>query len=192
MNKIILTDVDDVLFDWSGEFTKWVLENTNHRPSRSLKEFWHIEKWLDIPVQEAIDLVNVFNTCPDHWPNFKGIEAAKEVISRLSSDGYKFVAITACKSDEWAKQKRIENIEREFGNSFLDVHCVYYNESKYDYLKKYDPTYWIDDKYDNIVDGFKAGHKCFLMNMPHNSEYENDGSFTRVDNWYQFEHYIKS
>lgn len=189
MSNVILTDVDDVLFDWTGDFTRWVKTETQYRPESQLSEFWNIEEWLGISLEESHELVNTFNNSPDHWPHFKAIEHSKKAIDDLTSQGWKFIAITACGKDEWIAEKRWENLNREYPNSFIDLHCVGVNESKVDILKTYSPTYWVEDKFKNAVDGADLGHKSFLIDYPH-SRSAHDERVIRVKSWKEIRDYI--
>ena len=56
MNKIILTDCDEVLFDFSTPFEEWIRNYKGLNPKGPLGSVYKPEIWLDLPRNEAQDL----------------------------------------------------------------------------------------------------------------------------------------
>lgn len=192
MSKVILTDVDDALLDWTSDFQQWILDNTEHRPTTSLRDFWNIEVWLGITIEESRDLIRRFNGHEDYWPNFKALPGAKEAIENLHGMGYKFVAITACATDSWTYENRFANLRREFGAAFDTLHCVGLSQPKTEYLERYRPTFWVEDKWKHAVDGADHGHTSFIVDYEHNRHHEDD-RIIRVSGWSEiYDHIVKS
>lgn len=182
-SKVILTDVDDALVDWATPFVKWVKtqEKWKSVPER-LRDCETIEEWLGCGYAETRELIHNFNNDPDIWPHFEPLPGSQEAIKRLVDAGYRFVAITACDADEWTYEGRWYNLKTAFGNAFDTLHCVGLGGSKYEYLDRYKPAYWIEDKWSHAVEGASLGHKSFLMSYAHTEKYQ-DPRITKVTSW---------
>ena len=190
MSKVILTDVDDAILNWSDPFQEWALKNTDYRPSNRLQECENIEAWLGCTYEETRDFIQRFNKDPDIWPNFEPLPHAVEVVKRLhEEEGYKFVALTACDTDDWTYQHRRANLHRVFGGAFDTLHCVGLSQKKTGHLTRYRGTYWIEDKWSHAVDGADVGHTPFLMEYGH-SRGKKDVRIRNVQSWLQIEEHI--
>lgn len=182
MSKIILTDVDEVIFDWQTPFEKWILSSGRYSPEQPLKKFWDIERWLNIPYEEGHELVQEFNHMEEHWANFEPLPGVVRNVLQLEDQGYKFVAVTACAEDEWTYTHRWHNLRKCFGTAFDTLHCVGLSQPKKDILARYRPTVWVEDKLRHAIDGADLGHKSFLINYNWN-QYADDERITRVSGW---------
>lgn len=181
-HRTILTDVDGVLFDWSTPFEAWILENRDYKPTTSLREHWNVEEWLNISLDETRGMIKEFNADPNIWPYFEPLPNAVKYVDRLRSEGWSFVAITACATDEWTHKHRLQNLREVFGDAFDTLHCTGLHESKDNYLRRYRPTYWVEDKWSHAVNGAELGHKAFIVDYKYNSEFS-DERITRVTDW---------
>ena len=181
MTKVILTDLDEVIFDWQGPFEKWATEVKGYNPELPLRNFWDIERWLGLTYEEGRELIQEFNHL-ESFGDLKPLPRVVENVLLLADKGYKFVAITACASDEWTHQTRWRNLRRCFGHVFDTLHCVGLSQPKTDYLTRYQPTWWVEDKATHAVAGADLGHYPFLINYSWN-EYEKDERVMRVLNW---------
>lgn len=187
MSKVVLTDVDEVLFDWATPFENWVRETfPQYRDvSGHIQDHWHVEAWLGCELVESRNMVRQFNSNPDFWRSFKPLPGVVGAVNQLHEDGYKFVAITACATDRDTWEGRWHNLNEVFGFGVFDaLHCVGLAESKRSHLARYQPTYWVEDKTRHAVDGAEVGHKSFLINYRHNErDGQNIPGVTRVDDW---------
>ena len=185
MSKVILTDCDEVLFDWANPFEKWVRETyPQHRNAEGrLQDFWHVEAWLGTELAESREMIRIFNSTPDIWRNFKPLPGVAENVQKLHDEGYRFVAITACATDEETYIGRWHNLNEVFGFGVFDtLHCVGLAESKAEHLARYKPTYWVEDKMKHASAGADVGHTSFLINYKHNEKYVDD-RVIRVNSW---------
>lgn len=191
MAKVILTDVDEVLLDWATPFQEWVRSHyPEHQPTSCLRDHWHIEAWLNCPIEHSRELIRRFNGDPDIWPNFQPLPGAVEAIDSLTKDGWRFVAITACAEDDDTVKGRWKNLRNVFGDAFDTLHCVGLSSSKAPYLKRYRETYWIEDKIKHAVDGADLGHFTFIVDYKHNEKLE-DPRIVRVDHWDEIRDHIE-
>jgi len=184
-SKVILTDCDEVLFDWAGPFETWVRANyPQHCEAPGLlKDYWDVERWLSCPYEESRELIRIFNSNPDYWPFFKPLPRVVDNVQKLHSEGYHFVAITACDTDQATYNGRWQNLNEVFGVGVFDtLHCVGLAESKKEHLARYVPTYWVEDKMKHASAGVDVGHTSFLINYKHNEMHE-DPRVQRVDSW---------
>lgn len=190
MSKVILTDVDDALLNWSDPFQEWVIKNTDFQPTSYLQDCQNIEAWLGCTYEQTRDMIAQFNTDPNIWPNFEPLPHTQEVVRRLhEEEGYKFVAITACATDDWTYEHRKNNLRRVYGGAFDTLHCVGLSQKKTAYLTRYRPSYWIEDKWSHAVDGADVGHVPFLMEYGH-SRGHSDNRIRKVQNWLEIEEHI--
>lgn len=187
MSKVILTDCDEVLFDWASPFEAWVRETyPQYRDAQGcLQDHWHVEAWLGNELAESREMIRLFNGDPSKWPFFKPLPGVVENVLKLHDDGYKFVAITACDTDDQTWHGRWQNLNEVFGRGVFDtLHCVGLAESKRAHLNRYKSTYWVEDKSRHAIDGAEVGHKSFLINYKHNErDGQNIPGVTRVNDW---------
>lgn len=187
MSKVILTDCDEVLFDWASPFESWVRETyPEFRDTVGcLQDHWHVEQWLGCELAASREMIRLFNGDPEFWTSFKPLPHVVENVHELYRQGYHFVAITACATDKDTYLGRWKNLENVFGYGVFDtLHCVGLAESKRAHLARYQSTYWVEDKGRHAVDGAEVGHTSFLINYKHNErDGQNIPGVTRVNNW---------
>jgi 5'(3')-deoxyribonucleotidase len=187
MTKVILTDCDEVLFDWASPFEAWVRETyPEHRDALgNLTDYWHVEAWLGTTLEESREMIRIFNGDPKYWNHFKPLPGVVENVLKLHDEGFKFVAITACAEDRQTWEGRWQNLNDVFGFGVFDaLHCVGLASSKAGHLARYKPTFWVEDKMKHASAGADHGHKSFLINYKHNEQYSDD-RVTRVDDWHE-------
>lgn len=181
MTKIILTDLDEVIFGWQEPFEKWATEVKGFRPEQPLSQFWDIERWLGITYEQGRELIEEFNSL-ESFGDLKPLPGVVRNVLLLQDLGFKFVAITACATDDWTHQARWHNLRRYFGHAFDTLHCVGLSQPKREYLERYRPTYWVEDKATHAKTGADLGHASFLLDY-HYNQYETDPRIIRVQNW---------
>lgn len=183
--KIILSDVDEVLLQWSNHFCKWASEEfgINKEP---LKNVYQVHKWLEKHPDETDKIINHFNSLPGHFDVITPFPDAVQAVGLLKKRGYRFVAITACKNDSLTYELRKKNLESVFGkDTFLDIHCVGYvhtKSGKKETLQKYDPTWWVEDSWQHALAGVDVGHTPIVITREHNIGKDHP-KITRVNNW---------
>jgi len=185
MSKVILTDCDEVLFDWAGPFEEWVRKTYPEFRNAvgCLQDHWHVEQWLGCDLALSRELIYQFNGNEEIWPFFEPLPNVVPIIEQLHGEGWKFVAITACDTDLATYRGRWNNLRSAFGEGVFDtLHCVGLASSKADILKRYAPTYWVEDKMKHASAGADAGHTSFLINYKHNEKYDDD-RIIRVTDW---------
>lgn len=183
-NKVILTDIDEVLLKWADEFQRYIIVDRNYEAKGNLVDIFWIADWLHIKETEAKELI--YDFC--HTPQFSDLKPypdALRILPRLVSEGWRFVGITATSETETTKDLRKKNLENIFGPIFDDIHCVGLGtvDTKSKVLQTYEPAWWIEDSWNHAISGVEAGHQTFLINRPYNLHKGDHPDLTRVDGW---------
>ena len=186
--KIILTDCDGVLLDWETAFHDWMSTHDYELKNPGLYEMdiaYGIEK------AECKRLVKEFNESA--WMCcLSALRDARSGVNKLVEDGYRFVCITSMSLDPYARQLRIENLEKVFGEGvFLDVICLDTGADKDDALMPYKNTglWWLEDKTENAVLGADMGLQTILVTHEHNADCD-DSRIKKANNWAQIVDFI--
>jgi hypothetical protein len=89
---------------------------------------------------------------------------------------YRFVVLTSLSLDPYAKELRIRNLNKIFGDIFLDVICLDTGADKDEALdqlaQKYQGNYWVEDKPENVMAGVDRGFTGILIEHGHNMGWE--------------------
>lgn len=190
MQRIILTDIDDTVFSWRDRFELWVLQQNLDVIPKSFGPYWSIAEWLGCTEEYSNYLVSTFNHLPDVWPRLRPFKKSAEYVKKLHIEqGFRFIGITSCSTDAWTVFMRKKNLLEAFDGAFSAVHCLGLGASKTEYLKRYSPTYWVEDKWSNAIAGAELGHRTFLINHEFNSK-EHDERITRVNDWEEIYNHI--
>lgn len=182
--KQLLIDCDEVLLDWIPVFQNFA-ENKLGRKFVGYPVQYTLSDWMGVSSEERIETILEFNNHHEdfaHLPAFKKSEIYLPLIKNL---GYELVVITACSPHPQAQEKRNRNLQSVFGDIFADVIYVENSGAKNEVLKKYEPTIFIEDNFDNAKMGADIGHESFVIRQPYNTMYEshNYDSITFVDDW---------
>lgn len=169
--KLILTDIDEAVLKYHEALEKWVRKNPDILDSLSIlmpDERNHLSlkqsmmTWLRTDEKRIDVLVGIFAKT-EEFRDIKPGWDSETYIPKLHEEGYKFVAITAAGTDSLVKESRIHNLEKYFPRMFTAVHCISHYESKEDYLKLYQPAWWVEDRIDNGLLGRRHGHKVWII-----------------------------
>lgn len=187
--KVILTDVDGVLLDWTYSFTRYMDQQYGRKPVRF--DTYNMAKAFDVTDDEIQAIISRFNESI-HIRNLTPKGDAIKYVKKLHEEhGFVFHAITAVGDDRDTRLSRIENLNRLFGNTaFEEVFCVGRGtyakpgESKRHILEKYKDTgcMWIEDHHGHAVDGLELGLNALLMDSFHNRGWHHP-DIPRVTSW---------
>ena len=176
--KIILTDCDGVLLDWEEGFTVW-MSHHGHEPVEGFKLLYKIGDRYGISNNEGHRMVKLFNESAaiGFLPPLRDAQYYVKLLAE--KHGYRFLAVTSLSTDEYAKELRVRNLNKLFGDIFVDVICLDTgadkNEILADLSKKYAGNFWIEDKPENVMAGVDVGFKGILIEHGHNMDF--DGTF---------------
>jgi hypothetical protein len=187
----ILTDIDGVVIDWFSGFKKYVCDKKIPTKSENPRD-WELDSWLvhkDIP-----GLIQEYNET-EAFGFLEGYQDAMDIIPQLHhAGGITFKGVTASSHSRRSKNLRYMNLNRRFGLVFCGREYIQFVEpgtSKEMVLSRYHPTVWIEDRPQSAVEGFNAGHTCFLMDRPYNQGFAHPG-ITRIKDWYDFGNRLRS
>ena len=191
MNKIILTDVDGVIFDWHTAFVKWMdLQGYSSTGVTHHDSEIHLE--FGISFQEALAKREEFNAsmiCSVLEP----FRESEIWIQKLKEEGFKFIAITSLSDKPIAHYYRYLNLEEYFDvETFIDVKCLPAGADKTDALTEFKDSklIYIDDKISNVEISLSLGLTSVLMKHPYNVHCVNP-KIKKVNNWKELYDYIK-
>ena len=183
-DKIILTDCDGVILDWEEGFSVW-MEHHGHKKVDGYQYLYNIGERYGMSSEAGNKLVKQFNESAaiGFLPPLRD---AQFFVKKLHEQHqYKFICITSLSLDPYARQLRMRNLKKLFGDAFLDVICLDTGADKDDILMeygtKYPGNYWIEDKPENVNWGIDAGLNGILVEHGHNMDYT--GQANVVLNW---------
>ena len=181
--KVILTDCDGVLLDWSYSFTQWMSRH-GYEARDGFETNYAMAQRYGIDVQEAKKLIRMFNESASIRKVPPLRDAIKYVRKLHEEHGYVFHLITSMTNDQYAQQLRVKNLIEVFGPSVFEKYVFLdCGADKDEALYKYKDTecWWIEDKIANAEEGLKVGLNPLLMNHDHNRDYE--GPIEKVYSW---------
>ena len=183
-DKIILTDCDGVVLDWEEGFSVW-MEHHGHNTVEGYQYMYNIGDRYGVSKEQGSQMVKVFNESAaiGFLPPLRD---AQYFVKKLHEQHqYKFIAITSLSLDPYAKELRERNLNKLFGDAFIDVVCLDTGADKDEILKeygaKYPGNYWIEDKPENLNAGADVGLNGILIEHGHNMDYT--GNANIVKNW---------
>lgn len=141
----IISDIDDVIFDWHLAYA----QRFNTKIPKNWSNSNLMKKRLDLLINEKEFWINL---PVKHYPNFNisGFVSARGIPKKWTIESLK-----------------LNNIP---GRS--NVHQVYWGQSKINTLKSLNPDVFIDDKFETFKECHKNGIFCLLMDASHNQKYK--------------------
>jgi FMN phosphatase YigB (HAD superfamily) len=183
--KVILTDIDGVMLDWEEGFSVW-MEHRGYKTVDGYKFMYGIGERYGISKEEGHKMVRLFNESAaiGFLPPVRDAQQFVRLLAEKHK--YRFLAVTSLSKDPYARELRIRNLKKLFGDkTFIDVICLDTGADKDEELaylaRSYKDNYWIEDKPENADAGVKAGFKTLLVEHGHNLDYK--GKATVVRNW---------
>lgn len=170
--KLILTDIDDTLLDFNETFLNHIGVECD-----TIGEAY---SFIDMIQDRDVDALITSFQQSEHFDSLKSLPWAKEGLTELYLDGYRFIGITAVENTPEMVMRRSQNLYREFGFEFEDVICVGVNGSKEEALKRFERTVWVDDHPAHYETGSRY-HDSFLMKNRFNRHYHS--TMRGVDDW---------
>lgn len=192
LNKLILTDIDGCCLDWEYAFNIWMVEHGfTEIPDSKLN--YDMSVRYGIPREQVVKLIRIFNESAA----IGFLPAQRDAtfyIKRLHEEhGFRFHAITSLSLDPNAQKLREMNLHKIFGpTAFERIVCLDTGAPKDDALEEYEGTgcYWIEDKWENALTGYKHGLDCIVLEHGHNMNFQHPG-VTILKNWkHIYEHIV--
>jgi FMN phosphatase YigB (HAD superfamily) len=180
-DKVILTDVDGVLFDWEYAFDQWM---KRHEYTVKSEGNYLMDVKYGLERKEAKRLIRMFNESAT-IRKLPPLRDAIHYVKKLHAEhGYIFHAITSLSKDDYSQHLRTKNLREMFGDSVFEKY-VYLDTGadKDEVLEEYRDTgcWWVEDKPENVDVGINVGLEGILMKHDHNKDY--NGIAFQVRNW---------
>ena len=184
LKKLILTDADGVLLDWEWAFNVWMQEHGFEEVPGS-KLNYDMSMRYGIPKEQVKKLICLFNESAAIG-FLPALRDAMYYVKRLHEEhGFRFHCITSLSLDPNAQKLREMNLNKLFGTSaFERIVCLDTGADKEEALEEYEGTgcYWLEDKPENAIAGYRAGLRSLLVEHGHNMHHYHEG-ITTVKNW---------
>lgn len=173
--KVILTDCDGVLLDWEEGFSVW-MEHHGHELVEGYQFMYEMNERYGITKDQARKLIKTFNESAaiGFLPPLRDAQYYVKMLAEKHQ--FKFVVLTSLSLDPYAKELRIRNLNKIFGDCFIDVICLETGADKnialFELATKYMGNFWIEDKPENVMAGVDAGFKGILIEHGHNMDFQ--------------------
>lgn len=170
-NKIILTDADGCLLNWTATFN--VFMHSKGLPSLPGTESnYSVETKHGITRTQTSKLIKEFNHS-DYIADLHPFADAKDYVAKLNSEGYKFICITSLSEKPSAYDYRAQNLKKHFGDAIIGLHCLRIGIHKGEKLKQWQGTnlFWIEDHVGNAAAGAELGLRAIVVDHPYNTRY---------------------
>lgn len=140
-------DIDEVLADWVGHWTK--------KHGQEVPETWNFDR----------DIMSKFELLKDDKEFWLSIPV-KTNPSEIHFEPHCYITSRSIPK-EWTEEWLDKN-----GFPTMPVYCVPFNVSKVDVAKESGIDIFVDDRFENFVELNNAGICCYLFDAPHNQRYE--------------------
>lgn len=193
--KIILTDIDGVVLDFTQGFYSFLEDTQNIVIPHEQRANFAIYKQLGWTREQDQHVMTDY-AHSDYFKKIPAKECARDVLQDMRKDGWRFIAITACLTGlerqcyKTTYQNRLDNLEAHFGNVFEDLHLSTWDGGKGEHLGRYDPAYWVDDRPHHALEGQKFGHQSFIMHTLDFDEKDNTAKLPVVHSWHEIRAHI--
>lgn len=180
--SLILTDIDHVILNHADAFQNWLIDyKSNRYKDRNWRNYPNIEDFMETTTDKVNEVILEFNRSK-YFKDLKPEYKSEEYIPMLKNEGYSFIGITACGTDEKVKENRYINMEKYFPGIFDEIFYVDDPKDKLYYLSKYEESIWVEDSEDNALLGDGCGHRTYLMDQPYNICFSSK-NIKRVYSW---------
>jgi len=184
-HKVILTDIDGVVFNWHKQFVNW-MEMQGYSSTGITHHESDIHLEFGISFNEAQIKKEEFNTSMiastlEPWKD------SVEYINKLYNEGWRFIGITSFSDKPIGQYYRYLNLEDYFPTDcFGTMIFLTAGEGKEEVLEKFKDTnlWFIDDRIINVNTAYNIGLKPLLMEHDYNMHYKRD-NVQKVDTWKQ-------
>jgi beta-phosphoglucomutase-like phosphatase (HAD superfamily) len=178
--KLILTDCDGVLLDWSLTFREWIAK-------RGYQEIctneYSLTKRYNIDKQTSNRLTREFNESAAIG-YLEPLRDSVYYVDRIYRElGIQLGVITSLSQDPWAVKAREHNLRQLFGNAIAFVQCLDTGADKNDALSPWKDSdmLWIEDKPKNVEVGVSLGLRSVIFDQAYNRD-DITGAI-RANNW---------
>jgi beta-phosphoglucomutase-like phosphatase (HAD superfamily) len=173
-DRLILVDCDGVLLDWEWAFNVWVQQH-GFEEQPDAKLHYDMSVRYGTSRGQIRKLIKIFNESASIG-FLPALRDSVYYVKRLHEEyGYRFHCITSLSQDENAQKLREMNLNKIYGSTaFERIVCLDTGAHKDEALEEYEGTgcWWIEDKPENALAGWRAGLRPILLEHGHNMNYD--------------------
>ncbi len=191
-HKVILTDIDGVVFDWHTQFVNW-MEMQGYKSTGMKHHDADIHLEFGIDYQEAVVKKEEFNTNMIS-STLEPYGEADIWINKLYEEDYRFIGLTSFSDKPIAQYYRYLNLEDYFPTDcFASMIFLSPGETKREVLEQFSATnlIYVEDRILNVNSALRLGLKPILMSHEYNIHFKREPVFVAND-WKQIYNYIKN
>ena len=191
-HKVILTDIDGVVFDWHTQFVNW-MEMQGYKSTGMKHHDADIHLEFGIDYKEALVKKEEFNTNMIS-STLEPYGEADIWINKLYEEDYRFIGLTSFSDKPIAQYYRYLNLEDYFPTDcFASMIFLSPGETKREVLEQFSATnlIYVEDRILNVNSALRLGLKPILMSHEYNIHFKRDPVFVAND-WRQIYNYIKN
>ena len=190
-HKVILTDIDGVVFNWHKSFVSW-MEMQGYESTGVAHHDNDIHLEFGIDYNEAVIKKEEFNTNMIS-STLEPFASSDFYINKLYKEGYRFIGITAFSDKPIAQYYRYVNLEDHFPTDcFGSIIFLSQGEQERETLEQFSGTnlIYIDDRIYNVNSALRLGLKPVLMNHDYNMHFAREGVKVARD-WQDIYKYVQ-
>jgi len=173
-DRLILVDCDGVLLDWEWAFNVWVQQH-GFEEQPDAKLHYDMSVRYGTSRGQIRKLIKIFNESASIG-FLPALRDSVYYVKRLHEEyGYRFHCITSLSQDENAQKLLEMNLNKIYGSTaFERIVCLDTGAHKDEALEEYEGTgcWWIEDKPENALAGWRAGLRPILLEHGHNMNYD--------------------
>ena len=169
MTLKILTDVDGVLLNWVNSFHAWMQNEKKMTRNTGFENDYKMSNQYGISGNQAAKFVREFNNSS----NIGFLNPFRDAQIVLPTLDATFTTITSLSRNKFSQYLRINNLKMAFPDVvFDDFIFLDTGENKTKELEKFQGSgyFWIEDKFENAIEGRNFGLQSILMVHGHNEE----------------------
>lgn len=189
-HKIILTDIDGVIFNWHKAFVNW-MEMQGYESTGITHHDADIHLEFGMNFNDCLVKKDEFN-CDMIASTLEPYADAHIWINKLYNEGWRFIGITSFSDKPIAQYYRYLNLEDYFPtDAFGTMIFLTPGETKREVLSQFQGTelFYIEDRIININNAKRLGLTPVLMKHDYNMHFGRD-DVKVVENWEQTYNYI--
>lgn len=183
--RAIIVDCDDTLVDYLKGFREFY--NKNYEGNLDgYPSYYDCSDWIKKDGAELFKIFKEFNESSDEFSKLEPIDNV-DALREIYKCGIKIIVLTKCGTDKFTVDARRVNLLMAYGDIFEDIIHLDYTVSKKETLvalqEKYDILFFIDDSYQNALDGLSVGVKTLVFERTHNKKHKYVSPFTFYSEW---------
>lgn len=189
--KIILSDIDGVMLDWMGGFSKWLNARFGWVEKPGSEIYYSVmDRFAELNnVSTVIELVTQFNNSDEfgQLEYFADAESGVNLLRERMGDKVVIVPVTQIGNTPRSRALRQKNLTDRFGADLFDFNLMYtfdLSEGKHRAFTRWQDSgiLFIDDHAKHCQDAHEHGIHTFMFGTTYNLD-DSIGGVRRVNCW---------